>query len=52
MKAGLPRSLTPTAFKREISRLVGIETAEQILREVTQGVFFSSKNDKCKTFGP
>ena len=52
MEAGLPRSLTPTAFKAELSRLVGIETAEQVIREITQDDFFSTKNDTCKTAFP
>ena len=43
MQAGLPRSLTPNAFKAELGRLVGIETAEQVIREITQGDFFSTK---------
>ncbi len=43
MPAGLPRSLTPTAFKAELGRLVGIETAEQVIREITQDDFFSTK---------
>ncbi len=49
MEAGLPRSLTPNAFKAELSRLVGIETAEQVIREITQGDFFRPKNDEWKT---
>jgi hypothetical protein len=43
MPAGLPRSLAPTAFKAELGRLVGIETVEQIFREIMQGDFFSTK---------
>ncbi len=41
---GLPRSLTPNAFKAELSRLVGIETADQVIREITQGDFFDQKS--------
>jgi len=33
--AGKPRSLTPTAFREELSRLIGAERAEQIVRELT-----------------
>ena len=43
MQAGLPCSLTPTAFKAELARLVGFETAEQVVREIMQGDFFSTK---------
>ncbi len=48
--AGLPRSLTPNAFKAELSWLVGIETAEELFREITQDDFFLRRSaDKCKT---
>ncbi len=42
MQAGVPRSLTPTAFRAELGRLVGIETAEQVIREIMRGDFFST----------
>jgi hypothetical protein len=29
--AGKPRSLTPTAFREEVARLIGLERAEQIV---------------------
>jgi hypothetical protein len=32
--AGKARSLTPTAFREEVSRLIGAERAEQIVREL------------------
>ncbi len=35
-----PRSMTPTAFKVEAARFVGMERAEEILREITQEMIF------------
>jgi hypothetical protein len=43
-----PRSMTPTAFKREAARLVGMDTAEQILVAITQGDCFSTKKTQMQ----
>jgi hypothetical protein len=32
--AGKPRSLTPTAFRAKVARLIGTDRAEQIVREL------------------
>ena len=40
MRTSRPRSITPSAFKIEAARFVGMERAEEILREIMQDDFF------------
>lgn len=49
MRASRPRSLTPTALKLEVTRLIGRERAEQIAREVTQDVVFANNLPQMQT---
>jgi len=50
-RAGRPHAMTPTAFKVEVARLIGAEQAEEIVRELLEGVFFDVTNDICQTSG-
>ncbi len=42
MRPSRPRSITPNAFKVEAARFVGMERAEELLREIMQSDFFAT----------
>jgi len=41
--AGSPRSLTPTAFREEVARLIGSDRSEEIVRSLRARQFFCSR---------
>jgi hypothetical protein len=41
-RAGRPRTLTPSAFRAEVARLIGDERAAEIVREHMEGFFLES----------